>query len=208
MNILEQLVRVLTNAYSRSQRMFGERVSPGPTNQRSFLGLPCYWGQVLVKRHPLIHLTDYALSLSLSACFLRTRFMMSSRGQRTAPKRRGLIACFLKWATQTANFWAQIILDPYRRPLTLTFLLVSTRGLFQDMMFERLHDSTFSEDASEVIVQPLPCGTEKANSVARVVVKHTPRLCIRCASNTKFTQEAQALGYLVVSLTFFWQRRS
>ena len=29
------------------------------------------------------------------------------------------------------------------------------KGLFQDMMFERLRDSTFSEDASEVIVQPL-----------------------------------------------------
>ena len=85
---------------------------------------------------------------------------------------------------QRQNFWAQIILDPYRRPLTLTFLLVSTRGLFQDMMFERLQNSTFSEDASEVIVQPLPCGTEKANSVARVVVKHTPRLCNRCASYT------------------------
>ena len=93
MIILEQLVRVLTNAYSRSQRMFGERVSPGPTNQRSFPGLPCCWGQLLIKRHPLIHLTVYALSLSLSTCFLRTRFMMSSQGQGTAPKRRGLIAC-------------------------------------------------------------------------------------------------------------------
>ena len=122
-------------------------------------------GQMLVKRHPLIHLTDYALSLSLSACFLRTRFMMSSRGQGTAPKRLCLIACVLKWATQTANFWAQIILDPYRRPLTLTFLLVSTRGLFQDMMFERLRDSTFSEDASEVLVQPLPCGTIRKNKM-------------------------------------------
>ena len=131
-----------------------------------------------------------------------------SRRTRDNSKRRGLIACVLKWAIQTANFWVQIILDPYRRPLTHTFLLVSIRGLFQDMMFERLRDSTFSEDASEVIVQPLPCGTEKANSVARVVAKHTPRLCNRCASNTKFTQEAQALGYLVVSLTFFWQRRS
>ena len=38
--------------------------------------------------------------------------------------------------------------------------------------------------------------------------KTHPRLCRRCASNTKLTQEAQALGYLVVSLTFFWQRRS
>ena len=52
-------------------------------------------GQLLIKRHPLIHLSDYALSLSLSACFLRTRFMMSSQGQGTAPKRRGLIACVL-----------------------------------------------------------------------------------------------------------------
>ena len=74
---LEQLVRVSTNAYSRSQRMFGERVSPGPANQRSFPGLPCCWGQMLIKQHPLIHLSDYALSLSLSACFLRTRFVMS-----------------------------------------------------------------------------------------------------------------------------------
>ena len=74
---LEQLVRVLTNAFSRSQRMFGERKSPGPANQRSFPGLPCCWGQLLIKPHPLIHLTDYALSLSLSACFLRTRFVMS-----------------------------------------------------------------------------------------------------------------------------------
>ena len=128
MNILEQLVRVLTNANSRSQRMFGERVSPGPTNQRSFHDLPCCWEANANKATSLIHLSDYALSLSLSACFLRTRFMMSSQGQGTAPKRRGLIACVLKWATQTANFWAQIILDPYRRPLTLTFLLVSTKG--------------------------------------------------------------------------------
>ena len=77
MNILEQLVRVLTNAYSRSQRVFGENVSPDPANQRSFRGLPCYWGQLLINPHPLIHLTDYALSLSLSACFLRTCFMLS-----------------------------------------------------------------------------------------------------------------------------------
>ena len=41
---LEQLVRVLTNAYSRSQKKFGERVSPGSTNQRSCLCLPCCWG--------------------------------------------------------------------------------------------------------------------------------------------------------------------
>ena len=92
---LKQLVRILTNAYSRSQRMFGERVSPGPANQRSFPGLPCCWGQMLIKQHSLIHLTDYALSLSLSACFLRTRFMMSFAKDKGQLLRRGLIACVL-----------------------------------------------------------------------------------------------------------------
>ena len=123
-----------------------------------------------------------SVSLPISVFFTHSLHDVLAR-TRDNSKRRGLKAC-VQTTTQTANFWAQIILDSYRRPLTLTFLLVSTRGLFQDMMFERLRDSTFSEDASEVIVQPLPCGTEKANSVTRVVVKHTPRLCNRCASNT------------------------
>ena len=46
---LEQLVRDLTNAYSRSQKLFGERISPGPTNQRSFPSLPCCWGTNAMK---------------------------------------------------------------------------------------------------------------------------------------------------------------
>ena len=131
---LEQLVMDLTNAYSRSQKMFGERVSPGPANQRSFPGLHCCWGKCY-KAHPLIHLSDYALSLSLSACFLRTRFLMSfakDKGQLQTPR-----PCSLCIQHIRQNFWAQIILDPYRRPLTLTSLLVSTRGLFQDMVFEQ-----------------------------------------------------------------------
>ena len=148
-----------------------------------------------------------SVSLPISVFFTHSLHDVLARTRDSSKTPRPYSQC-PKYATQTANFWAQIILDPYRRPLTLTYLLVSTRGLFQDMMFERLRDSTFSEDASEVIVQPLPCGTEKANSVASVNVKHNPRLCRRCASNTKFTQEAQALGYLVVSLIFFWQRRS
>ena len=124
-----------------------------------------------------------SVSLPISVFFYALASCCPSQRTNDFSKRRGLIAC-AQTTTPTANFCAQIILDPYRRPLTLIFLLISTRGLFQDMMFERLHDSTFSEDASEFIVQPLPCGTEKANSVARVVVKHTPRLCSRCASNT------------------------
>ena len=106
------------------------------------------------------NLSDWLCSVSLPISVFFTYSLHDVLARtRDSSKRRGLIACVLKWATQTANFWTQIILDPYQRPLTLTFLLVSTRGLFQDMMFERLLDSTFSEDASEVIVKPLPCGT-------------------------------------------------
>ena len=127
--------------------------------------------------------TVYALSLSLSACFLRTRFMMSFAKDKGLSLNAAALKPMSKM-TPTANFWAQIIFDPYRPPLTLTFLHVSKRGLFQDTMFDRLHNSTLSEDASEVLVQPLPCSTEKATSVGRVVAKPTPRLCSRCASNT------------------------
>ena len=178
---LEQLVRDLTNAYSRSQRMFGERVSPGPTNQRSFPDLHCCWGQLLIKHIPWSICLNMLCLIPISVFFTHSFLDVLREGQGTTLNAAALSLC-IQHLQQ--NFWAQIIFDPYRRPLTLTFLLVSTRGLFQDMMFERLHYSTFSEDASEVIVQPLPCGTEKANSVARVVVKHTPRLCSRCASHT------------------------
>ena len=132
---------------------------------------------MLLKQQPLIHLNCLcSVSLPISVFFTHSLHDVLRKGQGTISKRRGLEA-YVQTMTQTANFWAQIIFDPYRRPFTLTFLHVSTRGLFQDMMFERLLDSTLSEDASEVIVQPLPCGTEKANSVARVVVKHT-RDCV------------------------------
>ena len=104
-----------------------------------------------------------SVSLPISVFFTHSLLGVLRKGHVTAPKRRGLIACVLNEQHKRQNFWAQIIIDPYRRPLTLTFLLVSTRGLFQDMMFERLRDSTFSEDASEVTVQPLPCGTKYYN---------------------------------------------
>ena len=180
---LEQLVRVLTNAYSRSQKCLVSVYHLVQQISEAFLvflvaGGKCYWSNsswsiwLMMLCHSPYQRVFYALA---SCC--------TSQRTNDFSKRRGLIAC-TRTTTPTANFCAQIILDPYRRPLTLIFLLISTRGLFQDMMFERLHGNTFSEDASEVIVQPLPCGTEKANSVARVVVKHTPRLCNRCASYT------------------------
>ena len=79
---LEQLVRDLTNAYSRSQRCLVSVVSPGPQISEAFLVF-LVAGASANKATPLIHLSDYALSLSPSACFLRTRFMMSSQGQGT-----------------------------------------------------------------------------------------------------------------------------
>ena len=124
---LEQLVRVLTNAYSRSQRMFGERISPGSTNQRSCLCLPCCWGAIAKSDIPW---TIWLIMLCLFP-YQRVFYALASwcPSQRTKDfsKRRGLLAC-VQTATPTANFWAQIIFDPYRRPLTLTFLYVSTRG--------------------------------------------------------------------------------
>ena len=130
--------------------MFGERVSPGPTNQRSFLVFLVAGGQMLLKQHLLIHLNCLlSVSLPISVFFTHSLHVVLRKGQGTVSKRRGLIA-YVRTMTSTANFWAQIIFDPYRRPLTLTFLLVSTRGLFQDVMFDRLHNSTLSEDASEV----------------------------------------------------------
>ena len=134
-------------------------VSPGPANHRSFLCLPCCWGAIASKAtspDPSDWLCSVSLPISLLFTHSLHDVLARTRDSSKTPRPYSLCP---KWATPTANFWAQIILDPYRRPLTLTFLLVSTRGLFQDMMFERLRDSTFSEDASEVIVQPLPCGT-------------------------------------------------
>ena len=130
---LEQLVRDLTNAYSRSQNCLVSVYHPAPQISEAFFVFLVAGGQMLWKQQPWSNWTVYALSLSLSACFLRTRFMLSSQGQGTISKRRGLVAC-VQTMTPTANFWAQIIFDPYRRPLTLTFLLVSTRGLFQDVI--------------------------------------------------------------------------
>ena len=180
---LEQLVRDLTNAYSRSQKclvsVYHLAHKTAKLSSSSLL-----LGANAIKAAPLTHLDCLcSVSFPISVFFMHSLHVVLRKGQGTISKRRGLIAC-VRTMTPTANFWAQIIFDPYRRPLTLTFLLVSTRGLFQDMMFDRLHYSTLSEDASKVLVQPLPCGTEKANSVARVVVKPTPRLCSRCASYT------------------------
>ena len=162
----------MTDAYSRSQKVFGERVSPGPTNQRSFLVFLVAGGQMLCQRQLLIQL-DCLLSVSfpISVFFTHPLHDVLRKGQGTISKRRGLIA-YVRTMTSTANFWAQIIFDPYRRPLNLTFLLVSTRGLFQDLMFDRLHYSTLSEDTSEV-------------SSATALLRHREgKLCGSCGRKT------------------------
>ena len=90
MNDLEQLVRDSTNAQRQKSKLFGEHVSPGPANQRSCLCLPCCWGQMLLKQQPdPICLCSVSFPISV---FLRTRFMLSSQGQGTSLKRRGLLA--------------------------------------------------------------------------------------------------------------------
>ena len=180
---LEQLVRVLTNAYSRCQECLVSVYHLAPKISEAFTS-SLLLGANAIKATTLDP-SDWwcSVSLPISVFFTHSLLVVLRKGQTTSLNAAALQPVS-KTTTPTANFCAQIILDPYRRPLTLIFLLISTRGLFQDMMFERLHNSTFSEDASEVIVQPLPCGTEKANSVARVVVKLTPRLCNWCASYT------------------------
>ena len=103
----------------------------------------------------LNHLSDYALSLSLSACFLRTRFMMSfakDKGQLQTPRPYSL-------CPKVSNTYGKLLSPNHRRSLPAAphsdLSARQYKGLFQDMMFERLRDSKFFEDASEVIVQPL-----------------------------------------------------
>ena len=52
-------------------------------------------GAIAIERHPLIHLSDYALSLSISVFFTHSFHDVLRKGQGTAPKRRGLKACVL-----------------------------------------------------------------------------------------------------------------
>ena len=130
-----------------------------PQISEAFLVFLVAEGQMLVKRHPLIHLTDYALSLSLSACFFTHSLRDVLARRRDSSKTPRPYSLCPKVSNTNGKLLSPNHLWSLPAALTLTLLLVGTRGLFQDMMFERLRDSTFSEDASEVIVQPLPCGT-------------------------------------------------
>ena len=83
--------------------MFGERVSPGPANQRSFLCLPCCWGQMLIKQQLLIHLDCLcSVSLPISVFFTHSLHVVLRKGQGTVSKRRGLIT-YVQTTTSTAK---------------------------------------------------------------------------------------------------------
>ena len=135
---LEQLVRGLTDAYSRCQRCLVSVYHLAPQISEAFLVFLVAGGKCYKSDTPDPSDCLCSVSLPISVFFTHSLRDVLRKGQGTVSKRRGLIAC-VQTTTPTANFWAQIIFDPYRRLLTLTYLRVSTRRLFQDTMFDRLH---------------------------------------------------------------------
>ena len=109
-----------------------------PSKSAKLSHLPCCWGANANKATTLEPSELSMLCLfPISVFFTHSLSDVLRKGQGTVSIRRGLRTC-VQTTTPTANFWAQIIYDPYRRPLNLTFLHVSTRGLLQDTMFDRL----------------------------------------------------------------------
>ena len=105
---LEQLVRDLTNAYSRSQRMFGERVSPGPKSAKlSWSSL--LLGAIANKTHPLIHLSFYALSHPHQRFFTHSLLDVLREGQGTTPNAAALSLC-IQHIRQTSEPKSSLIL--------------------------------------------------------------------------------------------------
>ena len=74
---LEQLVRDLANAYSRSQKCLVSVYHLAPQISEAFLSSLLLGGKCYKSNNSWSIWTVYALSFSLSACFLRTRFMLS-----------------------------------------------------------------------------------------------------------------------------------
>ena len=158
----------MTNAYSRSQKCLVSVYHLAPQISEAFSVFMLLGANAKIMQQLLIHLDCLCfVSLPISVFFTHSLHVILRKGQGTISKRRGLIT-YVQTTTSTANFWAQIIFDPYRRPLTLTFLRVSTRGLFQDTMFDRQHYSTLSEDTSEVLVQPLTAAHKNNITMFRI----------------------------------------
>ena len=83
-----------------------------PHNQRSFLVFLVAGGQMLVKQQPLIHLTDYALSLPHQRVFYAPASCCPSQRTNDSSKRRGLIAC-----AQTMTPTAKLLCPNHLRSL-------------------------------------------------------------------------------------------
>ena len=91
---LEQLVRDLTNAYSRSQKCLVSVYHLAPQISEAIHVFLVAGGQMLVKQQPLIHLYCLcSVSLPISVFFTHSLLVVLRKGQTTVSKRRGLIAC-------------------------------------------------------------------------------------------------------------------
>ena len=203
---LEQLVRDLTNAYSRSQKCLVSVYHLAPQISEAFSS-SLLLGANAIKATTLDPSGLSMLCLSLSACFLSTRFVLSFEKNKGLPLNAAVLEPVSEqWhLRQTSEPKSSLILTG--GPSIWPFCTSVQGGYSRIRCSTVCVHSTLSEDASEVLVQPLYCGTEKATSATRVVAKPTPRLCIGVLATPKFTQEAQAFGYLNVSMIFFWQRR-
>ena len=145
-----------------------------PSNQRSFHGLLCCWGAIANKATtPDPSDCLCSVSLPISVFFTHSLHDVLREGQGTVSKRRDLKAC---------------VFNTYGKLLSPNHLWSLPAAPHSDLSAHQYKGVIPGYDvrpsASEVLVQPLHCGIEKANSMARVVVKPTPRLCSRCASNT------------------------
>ena len=113
---LEQLVRVWQMPTAEVKRCLVSVYHLAPQISEAFLVFLVAGEQMLIKRHPwFIWLIMLCLSPYQRVFYALASWCPSQR-TRDNSKRRGLIACVLKWATSTASFWAQIILDPYFGP--------------------------------------------------------------------------------------------
>ena len=100
---LEQLVRDLTNAYSRSQKCLVSVYHLAPQISEAFSVFLVTGGQMLIKQHLLNHLDCLcSVSLPISVFFTHSLHVVLRKGQGTVSKRRGLIA-YVQTTTPTAK---------------------------------------------------------------------------------------------------------
>ena len=100
---LEQLVRDLTNAYSRSQKCLVSMYHLAPQISEAFSVFLVAGEQMLLKQHLLIHLNCLcSVSIPISVFFTHSLLVVHRGGQGTISKRRGLETC-VQTTTPTAK---------------------------------------------------------------------------------------------------------